>query len=209
MHDESNIKSSKIEGEKLQDTKNLVPEKDAKFETNIQSHGGIDSLEPHACKFCGRNNFKNAQALIDHISTHSDTNTTYSCTLCPPNKARVFAKKIQLRIHERKVHGENVAHSRGKNAGAEHQTCDVCQYECISRSALEKHILTHTKVRPHSCGECGKKFVQRSHVNYHMKTVHAPLGTERPKHYACLKCGARFATSSTLRKHSRTHTGKA
>jgi hypothetical protein len=54
--------------------------------------------------------------------------------------------------------------------------CEICQLACLSRSALSKHELTHTGERPHGCtfANCGKKFVQKSHLNYHIKVVHGP-----------------------------------
>ena len=224
MHENQPTKSCK--------TSQLPPKSEISFEykTRLTKHNNtketgktIDDVEMvggHVCQICGRQNFQNIQEMNDHFKIHSEKKSTYSCSLCPPNDIMIFSKKIQLRIHERKVHqNHSTRHSstttnrldkETKAEGSKHgpQICEYCHYECISRSALEKHRLTHTNERPHSCRQCGKKFVQSSHVNYHMKTVHAPPGTERPKHHVCGECGAKFSTASTLRKHSRTHTGK-
>ena len=155
-----------------------------------------------------------------HLKTHSNKNAAIFCKYCPPDNSMRFSSKIRLRIHERKVHQKSrikqSVKSDEKVEGSdlevpkekEHQFCEICNYECISKSALEKHILTHTKERPHECPECHKRFVQTSHVNYHIKTVHAPPGAVRLKQHSCLECGAKFSTASTLRKHYRTHTGK-
>ena len=171
------------------------------------------------CKICGITNFQSVKEMNLHSKTHSNKDAPFVCKYCPSNKQMSFTRKIQLLIHERKVHekplvNKNVSKIESKIGSSlelpkekEHQLCEVCNYECISKSALEKHILTHTKERPHECPECHKRFVQTSHVNYHIKTVHAPPGTLRLKQHSCFECGAKFSTASTLRKHHRTHTG--
>jgi KRAB domain-containing zinc finger protein len=169
------------------------------------------------CEICGLRNFESVKEMNTHSKTHSSQNTSFVCKYCPSNNPMSFPRKIQLRIHERKVHEKHfikqskieseIVSSLEVTKEKEHQLCEVCNYECISKSALEKHILTHTKERPHECPECRKRFVQTSQVNYHIKTVHAPPGTLRLKHHSCLECGAKFSTASTLRKHYRTHTG--
>ena len=179
------------------------------------SFNEIATIEQNVCDVCHLTNFKTSAELKEHLkSVHLNKDTIYACGFCPSDNLISFPKKIQLRIHERKVHQKQVKPKLIKkgttilNVSKNHQICEICQYECISKSALEKHILTHTKERPHQCPECNKRFVQSSHVNYHMKTVHAPPDTFRPKNHACTECGARFGTASTLRKHFRTHTGK-
>lgn len=146
----------------------------------------------------------------------SPNTLAYSCKLCASNHlSTMFSKKSQLRIHERRCHPKETIRipselkSTELTAKQANVSCEQCSYECISKSALEKHILAvHRKERPHPCPECGKRFTQTSHVNYHLKTVHAQPGAlPRTKSHICNECGAKFATSSTLRKHQRTHTG--
>ena len=145
---------------------------------------------------------------------HFDKTVPFTCKLCHSNTPNtMFSKKIQLKIHERKCHPKIRISGKEKSNKVRTQQlttyCEFCSYECISKSALAKHILAvHRKERPHPCPECGKRFSQTSHVNYHLKTVHAEAGTVvRTKSHACHECGAKFGTSSTLRKHQRTHTG--
>ena len=154
------------------------------------------------CEICGPINCQSVKEMNAHSKTHSYKNTSFVCKYCPSNNPTSFPRKIQLRIHERKVHEKHLINRTASKIESEigsslevtkekeHQICEICNYECISKSALEKHILTHTKERPHECPECHKRFVQTSHVNYHIKTVHAPPGTLRLKQHSCFECGA-------------------
>ena len=190
----------------------LTPDKKVESDCHVRHLGMIK--EKGGCDICVPPNIK---TLPDAQKTSLDQldKGKSICKVCADPIA--FAKPSLLRSHYRKIHpayesskGLKVLGSRNKKTVKKnHQKiCEICHYECISKSALEKHLLTHTKERPHKCTECQKCFVQSSHVNYHMKTVHAVPGTERPKHHVCMECGSRFSTNSTLRKHIRTHTGK-
>ncbi len=84
--------------------------------------------------------------------------------------------------------------------------CGQCSRSCSTKSDLAKHLLTHTGERPHECEQCLKRFVQKSQLNYHIRTVHRDEGTPREKNNFCLECNKSFTSSSTLKKHFRIHT---
>ena len=194
---------------------NEAPTSDKELESDCHvRHLGMIK-EKGGCDICVPPNIKTLPDSQEAALAQLDKGKSHVCKVCTDPIA--FAKPSLLRSHYRKIHpayesskGLKVLGSRNKKTMKKnHQKiCEICHYECISKSALEKHLLTHTKERPHKCTECQKCFVQSSHVNYHMKTVHAVPGTERPKHHVCMECGSRFSTNSTLRKHIRTHTGK-
>ena len=194
---------------------NEAPTSDKELESDCHvRHLGMIK-EKGGCDICVPPNIKTLPDSQEAALAQLDKGKSHVCNVCTDPIA--FAKPSLLRSHYRKTHpahdsskGLKVLESRNKKiVKKNHQKiCEICNYECISKSALEKHLLTHTKERPHKCTECNKCFVQSSHVNYHMKTVHAVPGTERPKHHVCMECGSRFSTNSTLRKHIRTHTGK-
>ena len=190
-------------------------------DSNNQQKGNSNECDPklEKCELESKSQISESTNFPTHQEEEKYENNkepSYVCKLCPSNSPNSkFSKKIQLRIHERKFHLKDKNTLPGEMKTNKFRTqlmtifCDSCSYECISRSALEKHILAvHKKERPHACPECGKRFTQTSHVNYHLKTVHAQPGTViRTKSHPCHECGAKFATSSTLRKHQRTHTG--
>lgn len=141
------------------------------------------------CEVCG-------QAFIDesNLASHSRSheNQSYSCKICQMNFETWSAK----RIHEK------------EHVGGEQHSCPACNLVCVSKSALAKHELTHTGLRPHACTfeGCDKHFIQKSHLNHHLKTVHGPPVGSRPRPYSCLICYSTFTTNSSLRKHQKTHT---
>ena len=54
----------------------------------------------------------------------------------------------------------------------------------------------------YQCDVCDRKYIQKSHLNHHVKSVH--LGS-RP--YQCGTCNMTFSTKQTLVVHIRIHTG--
>ena len=75
----------------------------------------------------------------------------------------------------------------------------MCVKKFSLKGDLKRHMLTHTKVKPHECDICKKKFSQKSNLVQHFR-IH--LG-EKP--YGCAKCEKWFTKSSTRDNHLRTH----
>ena len=78
--------------------------------------------------------------------------------------------------------------------------CDKCQKQFGLKRNFMHHINSHLGIKPYACTQCDKRFVQRCHMNTHMKILHSGL-----KPYICHKCGKSFAVSSNLKKHAATH----
>eukprot|EP00095_Tigriopus_kingsejongensis_P010018 snap_masked-scaffold1048_size67263-processed-gene-0.1 protein:Tk10018 transcript:snap_masked-scaffold1048_size67263-processed-gene-0.1-mRNA-1 annotation:"zinc finger protein 585a isoform 2" len=142
-----------------------------------------------SCPTCDRH-FAGQALLKAHASTHQPP----PCLLCSKCDLS-FPSRSQLKAHEK-------AHT-----GDPQFLCPVCRRVCGSRSELDKHTLIHTGDRPHPCSFCTKRFVQKSHVNHHMRTVHADhVDRPLPRTYPCPMCAKAFSSNSIMQKHVKIHT---
>ncbi|XP_057657446.1 zinc finger and SCAN domain-containing protein 31-like [Diorhabda carinulata] len=79
--------------------------------------------------------------------------------------------------------------------------CKECGKSYITKDTLKTHLLTHTGIKAHKCTVCQKSFTQSSHLSYHMRR-HAG---EKP--HRCTYCGKAFLSSYHLERHKLMHTG--
>ncbi|CAH1980877.1 unnamed protein product [Acanthoscelides obtectus] len=79
--------------------------------------------------------------------------------------------------------------------------CKECGKRYITKDTLKTHILTHTGIKAFKCQLCGKNFTQSSHLSYHMKRHQG----ERP--FICTYCGKCFVSNYHLERHKLMHTG--
>lgn len=73
-----------------------------------------------------------------------------------------------------------------------------------NKLTLDNHIRIHhdTTVTKHSCNQCGKAFVHKSTLRYHIQQVH--LGIR----YSCPHCPKSFTAKSLLKGHIKLHNGQ-
>lgn len=79
--------------------------------------------------------------------------------------------------------------------------CKECGKRYITKDTLKTHLLTHTGVKSHKCMICQKMFTQSSHLSYHMRRHSG----EKP--YSCTFCGKGFLSNYHLERHKLMHTG--
>ena len=82
------------------------------------------------------------------------------------------------------------------HTGLRPHPCDQCDMRFLYPNKLRAHKLTHAKTHP--CGECGEMFKGSRAVAKHMSTVH-------PKFTTCLDCGKEFQTKSKMNEHMKIH----
>ncbi|XP_069468158.1 zinc finger protein 25-like isoform X2 [Ambystoma mexicanum] len=73
---------------------------------------------------------------------------------------------------------------------------------CSPEGECSRGLRSILKARPHACTECGKSFVQKSHLTTHLRKHTG----EKP--YICTFCRKSFHRKDSLNKHVRLHTGE-
>lgn len=82
---------------------------------------------------------------IPELSGPSSSSSSLTCPVCDKS----FSQARYLRRHVNSVHDPGNPWS-----------CRECGRGCRSRSELRIHTRSHTKEKPHECGQCGKGFAQ-------------------------------------------------
>ncbi|XP_041368846.1 protein sister of odd and bowel-like isoform X3 [Gigantopelta aegis] len=80
--------------------------------------------------------------------------------------------------------------------------CRVCQRAFLTRQRLQRHVFTHSMVKPYHCDECHTPFSSQTAKNQHVRMIHR---NDYP--FTCVLCGLGFSRMSRLEKHTaKTHT---
>ena len=85
-------------------------------------------------------------------------------------------------------------HVKGVHDNERPEICNICGKRFLTRTKLEKHILTHSDIKRYSCDRCGTKLKNYSCVRSHMMNVH---GEKIP----CDICGKFYFKTEGLRRH--------
>lgn len=85
-------------------------------------------------------------------------------------------------------------------AGQRPCECSVCGFKCTIVSKLKRHMLTHTKEKPHKCQLCPQAYAQTNDLIKHVARVH---GIDKP--YQCNRCDEGFRLLTDLRQHYGVH----
>lgn len=170
------------------------------FNLHRHFHLHEDELKPLTCKECGLT-FQQRSMFIKHRNEHKeneknpvpvkkgvgkDDQGAFKCAEC----ATVFFSLNKLRNH------------RCSNSDDVPFHCPICRQDFMYRSAISKHMFTHSKDRL-QCAECDQTFsdVTSLRTHQHSHVFHKP--------YECPDCGMAFKQYSLMVDHRRKHIEKS
>ncbi|KAJ8719446.1 hypothetical protein PYW08_011621 [Mythimna loreyi] len=104
-----------------------------------------------------------------------------------------FTKQRSLSMHMRK-------HRNVKTK--KEFICDTCGKTFTMKHLLKRHVVMHSKVKPHKCEKCSKTYARRDQLISHM------YSHKEHKPYVCEYCKKSFSQMCSLKDHLRTHTGE-
>ncbi|CRK97364.1 CLUMA_CG010755, isoform A [Clunio marinus] len=143
------------------------------------------------CLFCPKE-FRLARHYRDHQGVHTKE-ATYQCLLCP-KKFKTFAR---LTYHQRFHDPEKIRLQREKHR------CVTCGKTFLTSSALKRHTVTHTGLRPWICTieGCDRSFTQSCDLKKHMRG-HVGENVYKCEHFGCNQA---FKYQAELRLHESVH----
>ncbi|XP_035716266.1 gastrula zinc finger protein XlCGF62.1-like isoform X1 [Folsomia candida] len=126
-----------------------------------------------------------------HMLTH-DPDAKVKCEIC----GKISKNPKLLSAHIRMLHTDR-----------DRPSCDICHRLFSTDAKLRRHVnIVHsTTKRPRlPCGfpGCGKTYLNRHSVSYHIKADHS----ENPTRFPCTLCGKEFKIRRILEAHISTHT---
>ena len=143
---------------------------------------------PFSCDVCGKS-FTTRYHMKEHRVIHW-ADQHYQCQLCD----RKFSDKNNLRRHQKSLHGPAslkcadchltyqskyqydthllATHHHHAQGAAGSLSCPACGKRFKTKKDLDRHQLTHSKVKPFACLQCDKGFSRKDHLKRHMMKVH-------------------------------------
>ena len=139
---------------------------------------------PYKCAVCGKT-FKTNYHMKEHTVIHS-ADMHYKCDKCE----RKFSDKNNLRRHVKSLHSEvnlycercdvvcQSKYDYDLHLATEHReagalACQSCGKGFRTKKDLDRHEVTHFKVKPFACLQCDKGFSRKDHLKRHMVKVHS------------------------------------
>ncbi|XP_068236538.1 zinc finger protein 665-like [Palaemon carinicauda] len=187
------------------------------FKFSLNAHSAIHEKTPRHVCVCGVS-FKLRASYMSHVRRihQAASEIKFQCELC----FKSFRDRHTLRLHMTSVHKPKTIPCKAKGCDKvfsslslmrchyryhlnQKFTCDKCGQSFSTESYLQKHILSHSGVRPYTCVDCGKTFLSASHRNQHRRMRHSPV-----KLYQCSFCGKRFKTKDLMTYHENNHRGE-
>ena len=155
--------------------------------------------------------------LKRHIDVTHLGNNKHKCEV--PNCDKVYDTRTGLKRHMETHTGEY------------RYRCDICGAGFSYSAKYQEHIDRHHELKAHICVNCGRGFIRKSDLDFHMsicgaksRQVACPVCNKLFKHakymrahqnvhtapdrYMCVRCGKSYPHKGSLKKHEESHLEK-
>ncbi|CAG9830916.1 unnamed protein product [Diabrotica balteata] len=129
--------------------------------THMKRHEGIKEVDCHICD----KKFFDKSELSKHFRSHNNERQ-FKCNICQDKE---YKNHYGLKKHLKIIHNIgsiNIPKPEKKFA------CPLCSKTFAFNNKLQKHLCTHTGIKPFKCLHCDKRFIENYYMKMHLKKKH-------------------------------------
>ena len=156
------------------------------------------------CVFCDTVSIDFTKLMIHYYGVHLKIKS-FSCKKCEMSFAKRFSAERHVkdgRCEKKPTNLDDIVENYKRPESKKKHFYKPCQQGFLYQWSYDNHIRrVHEGIKDVQCSECGKCFGEQSHLNTHIRKVHAKKGLSV---FNCEHCEKTYNTLSTLRTHMRT-----